>query len=322
MLPMPNPTFVSGADLFSSWRQGIESGPPPTTWSIGPAFDHVEVGPERIVLLGGAPGAGKTALIMQWTFDALTREPGLRTVIANVEMSPSRLLDRQLARWSGVPLTSIRKRRFQPDDPAKLAKGFDQVRRVLDRIAFVEEPNDLDRVASAVDDAAADLIVLDYVQRIRPPGRHASMRDQINALMDKLREFANAGVGIIAAAALTRSRDGKGRSSYDGRHLGLASFRESSELEYGADDAFLLYPTEPDADLNDPVRLVTLSHQKSRDGETKDVVLKFHRRFQAFEDAGCWNVTAKGSSPSPAASAKRSWAKSGGNGKASGSPTP
>lgn len=47
---MPDKTFVSGADLFAAWRQGVESGPPSKTWSIGPAFDHVEVGPERIVL--------------------------------------------------------------------------------------------------------------------------------------------------------------------------------------------------------------------------------------------------------------------------------
>jgi replicative DNA helicase len=321
---MPDPTFVMGADLLASWRQGIESGPPPTTWSIGPAFDHVEVGPGRIVLLGGAPGAGKTALITQWTFDALTLQPGLRAAIANVEMSPLRLLDRQLARMSGVPLTSIRKRDFGPGDSAKLAKGFERIRRVLDRIAFVKGPHDLERVADAVDDTCADLIVLDYLQRIRPPGRHASMRDQINALMDKLREIANAGIGIIAAAALTRSRDGKGRSSYDGEHLSLASFRESSELEYGADEAFLLYPTESDADPNEPVRLVTLSHEKSRDGETKDVVLKFHRRFQAFKRADPCITKAQGSSTSSSSIANRlkgTWAKTGGNGTPGGSPS-
>ncbi len=99
------------------------------------------------------------------------------------------------------------------------------------------------------------------------------MREKINALMSIMRQLADAGIGILAAAALTRSRDSKGRSSYDGKHLSLASFRESSELEYGCDDAFLLYPTEPDTDPDDPVRLMTLNHAKSRDGETKDVVL-------------------------------------------------
>jgi hypothetical protein len=49
--------------------------------------------------------------------------------------------------------------------------------------------------------------------------------------------------GLVAAAAIGRTKDSKGRSSYDGDGLNLASFRESSELEFGADDAFLLRTT-------------------------------------------------------------------------------
>ena len=59
---VPDRSFVSGADLFAAWRQGVleRSGPPSKTWSIGPAFDHVEVGPERIVVVGSsAPGTGE-----------------------------------------------------------------------------------------------------------------------------------------------------------------------------------------------------------------------------------------------------------------------
>jgi len=149
---------------------------------------------------------------------------------------------------------------------------------------------------------------------IHPFGRHPGVSGLAQGAYAARQALADAGIGILAAAALTRSRDSKGRSSYDGKHLSLASFRESSELEYGCDDAFLLYPTEPDADPNDPVRLMTLNHAKSRDGETKDAVLKFHRRFQKFEDAGPWSKTAVGSSPSPLDRVKGVWAKSGGNG--------
>jgi replicative DNA helicase len=104
--------------------------------------------------------------------------------------------------------------------------------------------------------------------------------------------LADSRIGTLAVAALTLSRDGEGRSSCDGKRLSLASFRESSEVEYGTDDAFLLFPTEGDADPADPVRLMTLDHAKSRDGETKDVFLTFHRRFQRFEDAGPLNMAA------------------------------
>jgi len=317
---MPDPSFISGADLFGDWSKSVFDATPPPTWKIGTTFDHVEIAPGRVVLIGGAPGSGKTALISQWTFDGLTLNPKLRVVAANVEMSPSRLLDRQLARLSGVPLTTIRRHQVVPEDVEKIRKAMTRISQVGPRLGFVKAPYTLDRIAEAADDHKADLIVLDYAQRIDPPGRFNSMREKINALMSIMRQLSDAGTGILAAAALTRSRDGKGRSSYNGKHLSLASFRESSELEYGCDDAFLLYPAEPDADPNEPVRLMTLNHAKSRDCETKDVILKFHRRFQKFEDAGHWNATVKGSSSSPLDRVKGIWAKSGGNGTPEGKP--
>lgn len=70
---------------------------------------------------------------------------------------------------------------------------------------------------------------------------------------------------------------GSGRSSYDAKGLSLASFRESSELEFGADDAFILTAsdkTEPGTH--------TLRHLKSRNGECRDVSLRFEGPLQRF----------------------------------------
>jgi hypothetical protein len=86
------------------------------------------------------------------------------------------------------------------------------------------------------------LILLDYLQRIRPPGEHGDKRGSADASMDYLRRFADAGVAIPAVAAVGRTKDGRGRSSCDVNGLGLASFKESGELEYGADSAYLLCP--------------------------------------------------------------------------------
>ncbi len=102
--------------------------------------------------------------------------------------------------------------------------------------------------------------------------------------MSYLRQFADAGVAIIVVAALARSKDAKGRSSYtDG--LSLASFRETSELEYGADDAFILAPADDaESDGATPSRVV-LKHLKSRHGETRDIALAFDRKRQRFAPA-------------------------------------
>jgi replicative DNA helicase len=60
----------------------------------------------------------------------------------------------------------------------------------------------------------------------------------------------------------------------------LASFRESSELEYGCDDAFLLV-REDEQDQ----AAVTLKHAKSRYGEPLDIPLRFSGCVQRFDPA-------------------------------------
>ena len=121
--------------------------------------------------------------------------------------------------------------------------------------------------------------------RLHPAGRHTGRarrppRGSRCQTMDYLRQFADAGVAIIVVAALARSKDAKGRSSYtDG--LSLASFRETSELEYGADDAFILAPADDAKSEGEASSRVVLKHLKSRHGETRDIVLTFDRQAPA-----------------------------------------
>ena len=106
---MADSPLIRGSDVYADLQSASDNNDPVKTWKIGPAFDHVEIAPGRIVLVGGAPGTGKTALVLQWMLDALFLDHALRVLVANVEMSPVTLFKRQLSRLSGVPLTLIRR---------------------------------------------------------------------------------------------------------------------------------------------------------------------------------------------------------------------
>jgi replicative DNA helicase len=292
--------YTIAADALADWNDDLLSGKPPTLYNVGRGdLSRIEIGPGRVVLIGGVPGGGKTALATQLTFDALRTTPGLRAVVANVEMTPAVLLDRQLARVSGIPLDAITHRRLDATHAERLDMGIATLEPIGDRLAFVQPPFDLGNIAAVVDAIDADLIVLDYVQRIRPPGEHADRRGSVDALMDCLRQFADAGKALVCVAAVARSKDKGGRSSYDGDALNLASFRESSELEYGADSAYILIPGDDDAEA------VTLRCLKHRHGEPRDIALRFERARQRFiatnpsevermDLAARWNSTPEG----------------------------
>jgi replicative DNA helicase len=267
--------FVTGEAVFAGWRDDVLTGKGPVV------FPHTlpvpEISPGHVTLLGGAPTAGKTALVMQCVVESLRHTDTLRALVANVEMPPAALLDRQLARLSGVEAEVIRHRRFGPEHADRLDAGLATVESFADRLAFLEPPFDLANVAHAADAHGADVVVLDYLQRIMPPGDVADPRLRTNAVMDMLRQFAAAGCAVLALSAVGRSRDAAGRSTYAASAMSLASFRDSGELEYGADDAFLLAPV----DDTDP-SVVRLSHLKCRHGAQRTIDLHFDRARQAF----------------------------------------
>ncbi|HVA50205.1 MAG TPA: DnaB-like helicase C-terminal domain-containing protein [Pirellulales bacterium] len=274
---MTNANYQTAGDVFDGWRDDVLTGSPPVLYPIGAGdLARIEIGPGLVTLFGGAPGAGKSAFVMQAVTDALRLTPTLRVLVCSIEMPPRVLLDRQLARLSGIDLTSIRYRRFDASHADRLDQAMHTLEAISERLAFVRPPFDLENVAASADALHADLIVLDYIQRIPPPGTHGDRRGAVDASMNYLRQFADAGVATVVVAAVARAKDRNGRSSYDGEGLNLASFRESSELEFGADDAFILAPDDKHDDQ------VVLKHLKARHTEAKDLVLRFDRPHQSF----------------------------------------
>jgi replicative DNA helicase len=270
-------TFQTAADVLEQCRDDILSGTAPTLYPVGTGdMGRLEVGPGIVTLLGGAPGAGKTAFVLQAVFDALRLTKGLKAAICNVEMKPAVMLERQLARVTGIDLRTIRRREVRQEDAGLLERGFSTLEEVADRICFCRPPFTLENVAAVADNFQPDLLVLDYIQRITPPGSHGDKRGSVDATMSYLRQFADAGMALIVVAALSRTKDAKGRASYAADGLSLASFRESSELEFGADDALILVP-DTRADNR-----VILKHLKARNSEPKDFVLHFDRSVQRF----------------------------------------
>src|SRR4051794_22732824 len=103
---LTKPSYQLASDCFDVWREDVLTGSPPVLYPIGDGeLARIEIGPNLVTLFGGAPGSGKTAFIMQAVVDALRLTPTMRALVCNIEMSTTVLLERQLARLSGVDAT-------------------------------------------------------------------------------------------------------------------------------------------------------------------------------------------------------------------------
>lgn len=268
--------FTTAAGLFDAWADDVQHGTAPELWHPGAGFGAVELGPGLVVLLGGCPGAGKTAAAMQWTVDALRADDGLRVLVANVEMHPRTLLDRQLARLSGVDARWIRNRTIGGHEN-RIRAGLDELRRVAERLAFHTGPATLADVARSVDAFGARCLVLDYVQRFHTGTADAmDKRAELDSVMEYARRFADAGLCVLAVSAVSRQK-GRTGSTYAG--LGLASYRGTSELEYGADSAWILSKDE-DTDTRSGAHHLVCA--KNRHGDTPSLLLNFDGARQTF----------------------------------------
>ena len=275
--------YVLTDDLLDDWRDDVLHGPPPKRFAMGNGLESISLGPGMVALIGGAPGMGKTAFVMQCVTDAMVADRSLTACVCNVEMPVERLLERQLSRLADVPLSDILHRRLNDKQRDALEPAFDVIEAIADRLVWVKSSYTLEAVAEAADSIDAELIVLDYIQRIRSTGsRGEDKRSTVDATMDSLRRFADAGCCVLALSAVGRSRDKRGRQSYAGEDLSLASFRESSELEFGADDAYLLVSSDTNASPSDAVVDVTLKQLKSRYGQPTDIHLIFDKAAQSF----------------------------------------
>src|SRR5262249_45339735 len=129
--------YQAAADVIASWGEDVRAGKAPILYPVGTGeLARIEVGPGLGTLLGGAAAAGKTALAMEAVVDALRLTPTLRACVCNVEMAPPVLLDRQLARLSGIDLTAIRHRRVAPEHRDRIDLGLATLKTCADRLCF------------------------------------------------------------------------------------------------------------------------------------------------------------------------------------------
>ena len=219
-------------------------------------------------LLGASPGAGKTALALNIARHAAAVHQ-LPVVYASFDEVPERLALKVLAQAGKVSASDMGSGRT---DPAKVAALIDQHASAHRTLSFVvggaklTAPDLMDQLQDRMKVHSQDigLIVVDYLQpwasaiastALRPMEIRAAVGGTALALRDIANQMEAA---VLLVSALNRTGQEKERPS-------MTSFRESSDLEYGADSIMAL-AADPEVMVGSNKRAVGLHILKNRFG--------------------------------------------------------
>lgn len=275
---------ISLLEVVEALQHDIYHGSPPVEYQVAsPPWGSLAFRPGEVMALAAPPGMGKTAFVMQALVDALRLNESVKCLIANVEMTPQRLYERQLARLSGVRLGDITRRRNLLGQRHTMDRAITTIRSIADRMHFLHGPFRINSIMEAMAyDIQPDILVIDYLQRIECCEGVVDTRNRLNSLMHNFRTFASAGVCVVLVSAVGRPSSKKD-GGYNPKELGLASLRESSEIEYGCDDVFVMVPEQQNSLRDgDGHRNVLLKHEKSRNNLQQDLRFEFDGALQAF----------------------------------------
>ena len=83
------------------------------------------------------------------------------------------------------------------------------------------------------------LVIVDYLQKFAPADK--DVRQGVGEVVSGMRMLAKAGWAVLCLSSTARNKDGK----HDSKSLSLSSFKESGEIEFNADSAYVLVDNGP-----------------------------------------------------------------------------
>ncbi|MDC0992088.1 DnaB-like helicase C-terminal domain-containing protein, partial [bacterium] len=226
-------------------------------WDGIQPFGGIEKG--SLVVLAAPPRCYKTSLMLflAWKF----AKTGRRVHYLAGEMTRPALVRRVVSMAGEVSPNVVMEPRSLVERKA-VATGIEMARSLGDRLVFGQAPITITQIKTSA--AESDLVVVDYLQLIKPEFGGTGRVEELEALMATLLGVIQRGGTILAAAALNRG--GMAQAS-------LSSLRGSSAIEYGAHAVFV--GTEKLARLEEgpfgESGPVVYRCVKQREGEARDL---------------------------------------------------
>lgn len=276
----------SAADMASIMLDQLEEETAPVIFRTGiPQLDEcVSIKAGQLVILGGYPSAGKTALSLQMAIHmAKTKRVGFYSLETDEEEAAQRFL----SFLASIPSKNTLLRKFEENQYTDAARAANYMSTL--NLDFIPASNlstsDIKSLALAY---KHEVIFVDYLQIVNE--KAANRYEVVTNISQDLHRLAlDAKIAVIALAQLSRSKDKEGNPVPPN----MQSLRESGQIEQDANIILLLYLSDPDNYRSSRYLKVA----KNKLGEKAKLELDFDGKTQRFSVVSAEGVSSTSEPP-------------------------
>ncbi|UCD65575.1 MAG: AAA family ATPase [Deltaproteobacteria bacterium] len=243
------------------------------------SYDKAVGGVYGINIIGGPPKTGKSCLGIQLGTEIARKKMGV--LYYDFENGTQKIYQRTLSRLSRVPVNNIVSTELEDEEKKRLETAQAELQNMLQFFRVVNDRQinpvtmrrhvDFLRHETRREDT---VVVIDSLHKL-PFKDFAERRTGINAWLRELESIRDElQVGFLIISELTRQESGR----YDGvPHMGL--FKDSSDIEYTADNAMVFLPEWEPIDVKTGTeRINSLWLVASREN-SPGLIAKYHLDF-------------------------------------------
>jgi replicative DNA helicase len=240
--------------------------------------------PGNLIVIAARPAMGKSALVTNIAENAAI-DHGRPVALFSLEMSETELAQRFVASQGRIKGDELRKGRV-PD--GKWPKILQASAKLAAAPLFIDDSSDVGIIEIRAkarrlhQQQPLGLIIIDYLQLMRPDGRVESRVQQVGEMSRGLKILARElHVPVIALSQLSRAVETRGQSIDSKRPL-LSDLRESGSIEQDADLVAFIFREEYYDKETERAGIADIIIAKHRNGAIGEVELTFAKEYPKF----------------------------------------
>lgn len=229
--------------------------------------------PGDMIVIGARPAVGKSAFATQLT--SHFADLGKKIAYFNLEMTEKQIYERFVSAASGIGLQRIRRALSYTGDERD---RFDRANRILsekDKIIITTGSQTVSSMRNEIKKHDYDLVVIDYLQLIKPEGRYKGNRfAEVGEISHSIKALAtDFSMPVIVLSQLNRASVGR-----EDKEPSMSELRESGDIEQDASVIILLW------NMDEQGTTKGCKIEKNRQGKIGKVTMRFNGDLMKFEE--------------------------------------